>query len=127
MRVRRCEFPEALRLVASVLGGLTPYSYGSFFGPAPVSRPARVDRSALAFRFQLAALDRRIRAERIIEIAKEIDVSVLNDQDLDRALWCVAQAHTDVKRAELFEHVADEIRRRDFAERRSLEQAPHAA
>ena len=87
-------------------------------GHRPAPRPPRIDRVALAFRYELHALDLRLRAERIIEAGKQMDVASLSDSDLDRALGFIAQAHADVERAELFEHVADTLRERDFSERK---------
>jgi len=82
----------------------------------PAPKPARVDRVKLAFSFDLAALDLRLRAERIIEAGKHLNIAVLTDEELDRALDHIAHAYVDQERAELFEHVADTLRMRDFTE-----------
>ena len=126
MKVIGCDFPEALRLVAGVLGLDASISSASL-RPSLVPKPVPVDRIALAFRFELAALDRRLRAENIIEAANGLDLSSLDDADLDRALGYVAQAHADVDRADLFEHVADALRERDHAERTDRERQTSAA
>lgn len=86
-------------------------------GQRPAPRPAKVDRVALAFQFDLGALDLRLRAEGIIEAGKKLDVANLSDRELDHALIYTAQAHADVERAELFEHVADTLRMKEFTER----------
>lgn len=86
-------------------------------GQRPAPTPHKLDLIAVAFRFELAALDRRLRAERIIAAGKALDVSTLNDADLDDALSCVAQAHADMERAELFEDVADTLRMNNFSEK----------
>lgn len=86
-------------------------------GQRPTPKSVRFDHIALAFRFELAAIDRRLRAERIVETGKKIDVASLNDAELDRALAFAAQAHGDVQRAELFECVADGLRMKEFLER----------
>lgn len=91
----------------------SPISQGQ--RPAPTLQ--KLDLIAVAFRFELAALDRRLRAERIITAGKALDVSRLNNADLDDALSCAAQAYADMERAELFEHVADTLRMKDYAER----------
>jgi hypothetical protein len=65
----------------------------------------------------LGELDLRVRAEKIIEAGKTLDVAHLSDNDLDRALAHVAQAHTDLARAELFEDVADDLRMKESMER----------
>lgn len=82
--------------------------------PAP---SARVDRRTLAFQFELAALDLRLRAERIIEAGKGLHVASLSDDDLERALIYVAKAHADMERAEMFEGVADDLRLNEFLEK----------
>ena len=61
----------------------------------------RIDRKARAFEFELASLDLRLRAERIIEAGKHLDVASLSDGELDRAMHAVASAHDDMGRAEL--------------------------
>jgi hypothetical protein len=86
-------------------------------GHRPTPKRVHVDRVARAFQFDLGALDLRLRAERIIETGKKLDVANLSDSELDRALSYAAQAHADVERAELFEHVANTLRMREFTER----------
>lgn len=120
--VRGCDFPEAVQLVAGVLGF---NSTARAHRPAP--RPAKIDRVALAFGFELAALDRRLRAERIVETGKNIDVASLSDDELDRAIAHVVQAHTDSARAALFEGVADDLRMKAYLERQNDEQPRHIA
>jgi hypothetical protein len=83
-------------------------------GQRPTPKPPKVDRIAMAFRFELAALNRRLRAERIIAAGKTLDVSSLSNAELDRALGSVAQAVADLERAELFECVADDLRMKEF-------------
>lgn len=79
-------------------------------GQRPAPKPIRKDPRSTAFQFELAALDLRLRAERIFDAAKRVDVSVLTDVDLDRALSHVTQGYRDLDRAELFEGVADDLR-----------------
>ena len=117
MNVHSCAFPEALRLVAGVLG-ITPPSHKPL--PRPTSRPIPVDRVKLAFKLDMAALDRQLRAKRIFDAAKGLDVSSLNEAELDRALAHVTQAYADVERAKLFESVADGLRTRHFSERKAM-------
>jgi hypothetical protein len=83
-------------------------------GHKPTNRPARVDRRSLAFRYDLAALDLRLRADRIVAASQALSLETLTDDDLDRALSHVAQAHADTQRVELFEGVADDLRMKDF-------------
>lgn len=86
--------------------------------PAP---PARLDRRAQAFRFELAALDLRLRAERIAQAGTLLPIGSLTDTELDRALALVARGHADIERAEMFEDVADGLRFKEFFERESRE------
>ena len=103
------------------------YNAGLPLGQRPAPKPPRINRIALAFRFELGALDRRLRAETIIETAKGIDLSTLSEAELDRALGCLGRAYADQERAALFEHVADTLRDRDFSERTSRERRACAA
>jgi hypothetical protein len=76
--------------------------------PRPVTPPpARINRKALAFKWGLAALDLRLRAEQILQATKGIAVSDLDDAALDRLINVTAKAYADHDRAGLFEHVAD--------------------
>lgn len=79
-------------------------------GARPIPKPIPKDPRSKAFEFELAALDLRLRSDKIFEAAKRIDVSSLSDDDLDRALGHVAQGYHDLERAELFEGVADDLR-----------------
>jgi len=96
-------------------------------GQRPAPKPPKVDRRAMAFRFDLAGLDLRLRANRIIEAGKLLTVATLNEAELDQALDLIAQSYRDIERAELFEHVADTLRERDFNERTSRERPACAA
>ncbi len=96
-------------------------------GSRPLLKPKSPDRVAIAFQFELGALDRRLRADRILEAAKNLDAVTMSDMQLDRALHCVAQAHADIERAELFEDLADTLRERDYAERMDREQSRRIA
>ena len=93
----------------------------------PAPRPPRLDRRAVAFQFELGAVDLRLRAERIAQAAIHVDIGCLTDAELDRALALVAQGYADVERAQLFEHVADTLRTREFTERISCEQRQRVA
>lgn len=79
-------------------------------GTRPIPKPIRKDPRSTAFQFELGAFDLRKRAEWIFEAAKQVDVSSLNDADLDRALSHVEQGYRDLDRADLFEGVADDLR-----------------
>lgn len=87
-------------------------------GPRPAPTPPRIDRIALAFRFELAALDRRLRAERVTQAVKSISINELPDHDLDRLVDAAARAYADIERAELFEGVADGLKAKTFAQQK---------
>lgn len=125
MNVRGCRFPEALRCVAESLG-LTPTTRAELARPLPPI-PPRVDRRALAFKFELAGLDLRLRAGRIRETATNITIDNLTAEELDHGLGLVAQGYADVARAELFEQVADGLKYKDFLERKKLDEKHRAA
>ena len=89
----------------------------------PAPRPPQLNRRSLAFQFEIGALDLRLRAERIFDAAKNLDGSVLTDDEIQAALGHVCQAYADHERAKLFEHIADTLRIRDFTERIAHEHA----
>ena len=86
-------------------------------GQRPIPKPKMIDLIALAFRFELAALDRRLRAERIFSSARKVTPDQLSDDDLDHALGLIERAHKDITKAELLEGVADDLRMKEFLER----------
>lgn len=86
-------------------------------------KPARINRTALAFRYELAALDLRLRAERVVTAARICDGADIDDASRDHLMRVVASAYADVERAELMEYVADTLRWKAFQERT----IPHAA
>lgn len=89
------------------------------------TKPMRTDDAALAFRFELAALDRRLRAERVVQAVNSISINELPDNDLDRLVDAAARAYADIERAELLEDVVDGLRAKAFA--RKEETGSHAA
>jgi len=100
--------------------GITPREL--FFETSPLQRrsprSAKMDRRAIAFVYELAALDLRLRACRVAEAGKGLDVATLSDVDLDRAMNYMRRAYVDVERAEMFEHIADGLRTRELLERK---------
>lgn len=119
MKVLRLGFLEALSVVAGILGiDSTSTVHGRPRRPLPAP-PVRIDRRAIAFRFEIGAADLRIRAQRIKKAAQGLDVESLTDKELDHALGIVAKNYADIARAELFEQVADGLRLREFLERKS--------
>ena len=89
---------------------------------APNTIP-RIDRRAIAFHFEICALDLRLRAEKIFRAARTYDVADLDEPSLDRLMRAVTSGYADIERAELMEHVADTLRWKAFQERT----IPHAA
>lgn len=121
------------RLLLHDFGGCAPHAIVAalglelrdLFADAPLPRgqwpplkPVRVDRVALAFRFDLAALDHRLRAERILGASTGLAASRLNENELDRSLQALSVAYQSIERAELFEGVADTLRLRAWGESR---------
>ncbi len=85
------------------------------------AQPRRVDLSAVAFAFELGALDRRRRAEGVLAAARNLTCD-LDDASRGRAMNAVGIAYADFERAQLLEDVADALRWKAYAERC----APHA-
>lgn len=83
----------------------------------PTPDPVKIDRVAVAYRFDLCALDHRLRAERIFSSAAKVTPAQLNDDDLDHALDLIEQGHNDIAQAEFLEGVADDLRMKQFLER----------
>lgn len=119
MRCLKLSFPEMLTTVAGVLG-LAPDQRTERRQPLPPP-PLRIDRVATAFKFELGAMDLRMRASKIQEAARRLDITTLTDDELDRAIDLVSRAYTDIARAEDYEAVADNLRLRDFVERKHLD------
>jgi hypothetical protein len=68
----------------------------------------------LAFQYELAALDRRLRAERVKAAIDSLPVSEVSDSDKERITTAIARAEADMARADLFEAVADDLRLKEF-------------
>lgn len=95
------------------------------YGHRPIPRPVRTDYTALAFQFELAALDRRLRAERVMQAVNSISINELPNNEIDRLVDVVGRAYADIKRAKLFGAVADDLRLKEFAQRERTDR--HAA
>jgi hypothetical protein len=91
--------------------------------PRPTIHEPRPHRRTLAFRFELYALDLRMRAERVLQGLSSLESANRTNDELDRLMRIVALAYQDIERAKLFEHVADTLQWKIFRERRM----PHAA
>jgi hypothetical protein len=72
---------------------------------------------ALAFDFELGALDRQLRAEKILAAASGLHTENWTDRDFGRAIHAIERAFADLAHAELLEDVADSLRWKDFIER----------
>ncbi len=77
-------------------------------------KTARIDYAALAFQYELAALDRRLRAERVRQAIESLTTSELTDNDRARITTAIARAEADLARADLLEAVADDLRLKGF-------------
>lgn len=78
-------------------------------------KPWRFNGDVTAFRFQLHALDLRLRADSILSTAIGMCSSEWSDDDLQEALEVVWQAYVDYERADLLEDVSLMIRTHKLA------------
>lgn len=115
MKAHACRFPEALTAVGGILG-LDPSQSAKPRHPLPPP-PVRMDRCALAFRCELGALDRRLRASRVLTAIPHLTGDELSAEVRDRLMETVASAAADVEQAERLEYLADLLRTKDFCER----------
>ncbi|MFO0777585.1 MAG: hypothetical protein U0223_08260 [Nitrospira sp.] len=83
----------------------------------PSLAPQNIDLIGVAFRFEMAALDRRLRAERVLNAVQSSHLDELSEQELDQLLNAIARAYHDRERAEFMETVADDFRLKAFQER----------
>ena len=93
-------------------------------GQRPRAPLPNIDLDHLAFQFDLAALDRRLRAERVVQALRLTDMQGLSDHDRRRLTNTQRSAEADNERAHLLEQVADDLRWRAFVAR---ERISHAA
>src|SRR5215472_2959966 len=100
------EVTEALGIRVADLFFETPTPRGRWTTPTP----PKLDRVSLAFRFELAALDRRLRADRILKAATGFDIDEMGDKDFDRLMNVIGRAYDDQEHAEFLETVADDLR-----------------
>lgn len=107
-------FPEALQTVAGVLG----LDSAQCFRPRqPLPPPpVRVDWRAKAFACELSALDRRLRAERVLTAVSTAVDGELADDARDRLMVAVCSAYDDLDQAERLEYLADALRIKDCRE-----------
>lgn len=81
----------------------TPTSRGQ--RPSPTSQ--KLDLAVLAHHFEMAALDRRLRADAVLNAVATFNSAELSDSQRDRLMNAVALAFEDRERAEFLETVAD--------------------
>ena len=79
--------------------------------------------SALAFQFELAALDRRLRAERVLNAVAAFSGDGMEDEERDRLMTAIAGAYHDQGRAEFLETMADVRRWSAYQERTAHHEA----
>ena len=87
------------------------------YGRRPAPKPVRIDLVAVAFEYELAALDRRLRAERVKQAVDSLPMSELSASDRARINAAIARADADLERAELLGYVADDLRWKEFTRR----------
>ncbi len=121
MKVRGCTFLEAVRRVAGVLGCDVSASSTSSRQPI-IQKLQKLNKVELAFQFEMGALDRRLRADAVLQAVENFNGD-LSDQERDRFMNAVAQAYEDRARAEFLETMADDFRWKAFEEGRKA----HAA
>ncbi len=117
-----CTPDEIVLALGLELKGLftdTPTSRGQW----PTAKPQKIDLVAVAHRFELAALDRRLRADAVLQAVGNFTGEELADPQRDRLINAVAQALEDRARAEFLEIMADDFRWKAFEEGRKA----HAA
>jgi len=79
--------------------------------PYSMPRLKRMDRTKLAFQFELGALDRRRRADRVLACLQGLDED-LTDLDRNTLMAIAARAYEDRDKAAWYEDFADHLRAR---------------
>lgn len=77
----------------------------------------KIDLDDAGFRCELAALDRRLRAEQVLNAIAAFSGDALNDNECDRLMNAIALAYEDRDRATFLETIADDLRVKAFEER----------
>lgn len=86
-------------------------------GHRPTTKPQKIDLVDVAYQFELAALDRRLRADRVLKTVGKINGDELSEEQRDRLMDVIARTYDDRDRAEFLEIVADDLRVKAFRER----------
>ena len=86
-------------------------------GQWPTLKPQKLDLVAVGFHFELAALDRRLRADCVLKAATNFNCDELSEPQRHRLMNAIARAYADQYRAEFLEVVADDFRLKAFHER----------
>lgn len=79
--------------------------------PLPPARP-RLDRNQIAFRLRFHGDKLFLRAQDVLDAATKLDITPWTTDQLDQALHAVALAYEDRERADIFDDVAVELRRK---------------
>ncbi len=90
------------------------------------SQPHRFDWQSTAWRFQFHALLLWLRAESVLEAARNLETPGWSDEERDKAMQAVTNAYRDLERAELLENVAFGVRARGLEKERHVNHT-HAA
>lgn len=104
------EIVAALGLEMRDLFTDTPISQGQ----RPTQKPQKLDLTAIAYYFQLAALDRRLRADAVLHAVAAFTSDELSDSQRDQIMPVVAGAYADLDRAEFLETMADSFRLKEW-------------
>jgi hypothetical protein len=111
-----CETSQIVESLGLTMADL--FTDGPIFrGQRLIPKSQKLNFSALAYRFELAALDRRLKAERVLNAVASFSGDGMEDAQRDRLLKVVARAFGDQRRAEFLETVADDFRLKAFEER----------
>jgi hypothetical protein len=117
-----CEKPQIVAALGLTMADLftdrLPYQ-----GQRLIPKRKKLDLAAVAHRFELAALDRRLRADGVLKAVAEFSGDGMEDHERDQLLNVVARAYADKDRADFLESVADDFRWKAFEEGRKA----HAA
>jgi hypothetical protein len=114
-----CSVEAICKAIGCRLADLFPNEQGEgwILGTARL-KPYRYDWQSTAWRFQFNALLLWLRGESVLEMAKDLDTSRWSDEEYDKAMQAIENAHRDLERADLLESVAFGIRARGLARER---------
>jgi hypothetical protein len=114
-----CSVEAICEAIGCRLADLFPNERGSDCSSGGArSKPCRYDWQSRAWRFQFHAFLLWLRAESVLEAAKDLDTSRWSDEEHDKAMRAIDNAHRALERADLLESVAFGIRARGLERER---------